>query len=438
MTRRVLGMPRAVIAGSLAVFATVVLLAAWQMGLFQPRIKRLVRQLQTAKEPEDRYAAAVALGEMGEEARPAVPALITALHDDGRHVTATMLIFPREHYVRNAAYQALKQIRGPEAVDALITVIARKGESDSYTSSMAARLLAELGPEARPAAERLLDAIDGCRQGEVVKCSLSALVAMQIEPDSPAAVKAREVLPQFCNWSNDTGRMAARMLYDLWPQDDEVLEYFVQAMFAGRSPSAAGAIPINEQTVPLIISHLGDGTREAAMAHLAAAKPDRVVPALSETLKRPEALVRAGAASVLAKHGTTAAEAEPELMPLLDDQNAAVRLAAATALWQCAHQVETVLPVLVAALDSEQAQIRQTARDFVNARGAGDAWAAAALAARAASGHPKQQRLTALEILSRIGPSAAGVSPVLLELLRDPDADIQRAVAKAVAAIEKS
>jgi HEAT repeat protein len=173
------------------------------------------------------------------------------------------------------------------------------------------------------------------------------------------------------------------------------------------------------------------------MVHLAAAEPDRVVPALREALQRPEALIRAGAASVLAKHGTTAAAAEPELTPLLDDENAAVRLAAATALWQCAHQVETVLPVLVAALDSEQAQIRQTARDFVMERGTSDAWADAALAGCAASGHPNEQRLAALEILSRIGPAASEVSPVLLGLLRDPDADIQRAAAKAVAALEK-
>lgn len=438
MTRRVLGIPRAVVVGGFAVFVTIALLAAWQAGLFQPRIQRLVRQLQTAKDAEDRYAAAVELGEMGEEASPAVPALIAALHDNGCYVTATMLIFPQEHYVRNAAYKALKQIGGPETIDGLVTVIARKGESDWYTSSMAARLLAELGTEARPAAERLLDAINGCRQGEVVKLSLSALVAMRIKRDSPAAVKAREVLPQFCNWGSDTGRMAACMLYDLWPEDGPVLGYFVQAMLAGRTPPAAGAIPINEQTVPLLVSHLGDGTREAAMVHLAAAEPDRVVPALREALQRPEALIRAGAASVLSKHGTAAATAEPELTPLLDDENAAVRLAVATALWQCAHQVETVLPVLVAALDSEQAQIRQTASDFVTERGAGDAWAATALAACAASEHPKDQRLAALEILSRIGPPAAEVSPALLELLRDPDADIQRAAARAVAALEKS
>jgi HEAT repeat protein len=429
MTRRVLGMPRVVVVVGLAGFLVVAMLAAWQASLFQPRIQRLERQLRTAKDPEDRYAAAVELGEMGEEARLAVPALIDALHDDGRYVTATMLIFPQEHYVRNAAYNALKRIGGPETIDALVTVIAHEGESDWYTSSMAARLLAEIGPEARPAAERLLDAINGCRQGEVVKLSLTALSAMRIERDSPAAVKAREVLPQFCNWGSDTGRMAARILYDLWPEDGEVLGYFVQAMLAGRTPPATGAIPINKQTVPLLVSHLGDGTREAAMVHLAAAEPDRVVPALREALQRPEALIRAGAASVLAKHGTTAAAAEPELTPLLDDENAAVRLAAAMALWQCAHQVETVLPVLAAALNSEQAQIRQTARDFVTERGAGDAWAAAVLARCVKSGHPKEQRLAALEILSRIGPPASEVSPVMLDLLRDPDADIQRAAA---------
>lgn len=48
--------------------------------------------------------------------------------------------------------------------------------------------------------------------------------------------------------------------------------------------------------------------------------------------------------------------------------------------------------------------------------------------------HPKAQRLLALEILSRIGSPPANVAPMLLELLRDSDSDIQRAAAKAVAA----
>ena len=420
--------------GALIAFS---LLVVWQAGLFQPRIQRLVRQLQTAKDAEDRYEAARELGEMGEQARPAVPALVAALHDEGRYVTATMMIFPREHYVRNAAYQALKEIRGPEALDALIAVIANEGESDWYTSSMAARLLAELGPEARPGAEQLLDAISGCRQGEVVKLSLAALVAMQIESGSPAAVKAREVLPQFCGRDGDTGQKAARLLYRLWPENDEVLDQYVRAMLVGDSQSNGGSIPINERTVPLLIGHLADGTREAAMAHLAAAEPDHVVPDLREALKLRESQIRAGVASVLANHGTNASAAEPELAPLLQDENAAVQLAAATALWQCAHQVEAVLPVLVAAFDSEDAHTRQSANNFVDERGPDDAWAAVSLAACAASDHPKKQRLLALEILSRIGSSAEEISSTVLQMLRDSDTEVQRAAAKVVASLEK-
>jgi HEAT repeat protein len=120
----------------------------------------------------------------------------------------------------------------------------------------------------------------------------------------------------------------------------------------------------------------------------------------------------------------------------LDDENTAVRLAAASALWQCAHQVQSVLPVLVAALDSEDVRTRQSVRTFVNERGPDDGWAAASLADSATSGHPKTQRLLALDMLSRIGRPAAEVAPMLLELLRDPDSDIQRAAAKAVAAFE--
>jgi HEAT repeat protein len=401
-----------------------------------------------------------------------VAALVGALQDDGRHVTATMMIFPQEHYVRNAAYQALKKIGGPETVESLIALIATgagsdesrrqirdggavaeaeippqpsgevnsangHGKPDSYTCSMASRLLAELGPEARSGAEGLLEAIDGCRQGEIVKQSLAALSAMELTPDSPAAQKARAVLPQFCNWGNDTGQMAARMLYRLWPEDDEVLKYYVEAFLSGRPPSVPGIIPINERTVPLLIDHLGDSTRDITMAHLAAAESERVVPALREALERPEWLVRAGAASALAQHGVNAAAAEPELTHLLDDENATVRQAAAVALWQSAHQVESVLPVLVAALGSEDIHTRQSILTFLNARGGDDAWASAkALVDCAMSGHPKAKRLLALEILSRVGRPVADVAPMLLELLRDPDPDIQRCATKAVTALD--
>ena len=469
MKSRSLRNPRTVVLPLLGLFVVLALLMAWKAGLFQPRLQRLVWQLQTAKDPEDRYKAAVELGELGGEARPAIPALVAALQDEGRYVTAAMMIIPQEHYVRNAAYQALKKIGGPETVDALIELIAagtggsenrrpiRDGvpveeaeiptepggvvnssnahrKPDSYTCSMAARLLAEFGPEARPGAERLLEAIDGCRQGEVVKLSLAALNAMQIEPDSPAAAKARQVLPQFCNWSSDTGLTAARQLYRLRPEDDEVLKLYVRAWLRSGSPPAANVIPINERTVPLLIGHLGDRTREAAMEHLAAAEPNHVVPALREALRRPEWLVRAGAASVLAQHCVNASNAEPELTQLLDDKNLTVRQAAAEALWRCAHRVKAVLPTLVDALDSEDARTRQAARTFVRERGSDDSWAAASLAECAMPDHPKAQRLVALEILSRIGPSPAKVAPMLLELLRDSDSDIQRAAAKAVAA----
>ena len=65
-----------------------------------------------------------------------------------------------------------------------------------------------------------------------------------------------------------------------------------------------------------------------------------------------------------------------------------------------------------------------------------DAWAANTLVECSTSKHPKGQRLLALEMLSRIGRSAASVAPMLLELLRDPDPEIQKAAAKAVTALD--
>lgn len=421
------------LAAILATVLSLTLLAAWGAGLPRPRVERLVRQLRSAEDAERRYTAAQKLGEMGESARPAVPALIDALQDEGSYVTTAMLVFPQEHYVRDAAYQALKRIRGPETIDGLVALIAEQCETDWRVSSMAARLLGELGVEARPAAPRLLEAVDGCRQGEVVKLSLAALAAMEIQPGSSAAARARRVLPQFCHWRGEGGATAASLLYHLCPGDDEVLGLYVTAMLADRSPHSAGLIPINSQTTQLLIDHLGDGTRAAAMQRLADAEPLSVVPALRQALRRGEPLVRAGAASVLARHGLDAAEAEGDLVTLLEDEDAAVRRASAEALWHTARRVDGVVVALADATTSGDPAARQAAQDFIDQRGEADAWSAAPLVQWAVSAHPRPQRLAALELLSRIGGSAVEGHAELLELLRDPDSDIQRAAAEVVA-----
>ena len=413
---------------------------------FESRLERLIRQLQNDQNPEVRAAAARELGSMGDAARPAAPALVAALRDEGRYVTQIAIIFPQEHYVANEAYAALKQIRGPETVDALADAMVassmkvKQGAASWHWAydSRPGQLLAELGPESVPAAERVLVAIDGCNQGEVVKQGVLALLAMNLAPDSPAATKAQQVLPQFCRWGPETGRAAALVLHRLAPADDEVNKLYVQAMLSGEPYLAPGSVEINARTIPHMIAMLAyPANNEGAIRHLSSGDFAEVATPVIAALQAKDPNIRAGAALVLARRGAEAATASGDLAPLLDDDRLPVRVAAAIALWQVDYQVTQTLPILAGAAMSEEASAREMANQFLQQRGPADAWGAAEIVKLAAADHPLPLRLAALEILAKLGPAARDQQPPLLELLRDTDPAIQRAAAKAVAALEK-
>jgi HEAT repeat protein len=428
--------------GCLALVLAAAALIAWQARMFEPRVQQLVRQLQTAKQAEDRGAAAKALGKMGTAARSAAPALVAALRDEGMYVTVLM-IFPTEHYVSQDAFDALKLIGGPETVDALAEAMVAssqrvKNGSDDWNArfdSLPPKLLAHFREDSRPAAERVLNAIDGCKQGEVVLNAVNAVGSMNLEPGTPAAAKARQVLPQFCNWSGLTGYLAAWTLHRLFPDDDEFLAMYVHASLSQSHPTVS--VTLNERTIPLVIANLAQGTRNNAIQQLGAAEPAQVLSPLRAALNDPEPRIRSGAALALARHGSEAAAAEPELADLLADEGTPVRAAAAIALWHVSGRVGTTVPLIAAGLASQDPTARQESKEFFEQRGPKDAWAAPALGKLASAGNPKDDRLVALRILAQIGPAASAASPALLECLKDEDEGIQRAAAKAVAALER-
>lgn len=408
---------------------------------FEPRLQRLVRQLQTAEKAEDRAAAAKALGKMGAAARPAAPALVQALKDDGRYLTMGFLI-PNEHYVMSDASTALHQIGGRETADAIVAavpVVKRGDRPWTYTSHcLAMDVLTHLGPQARPVACRVLEEIDQVNNGAIVGRSLLALQAMNISPGTPEEVAAaKAVLPQFCRWSGNEGFLAASLLRRMAPGDEDVLGCYVQAVAIAQPPLPPGTVELDPRTIALLIRHLADRPNEGAIAQLGHANPAAVLAPLAEALHDSKPRVRAGSAAALALQGPAAAELAPQIMPLLTDENREVQVAAAIALWRTAKQAEAALPVLAAALDRAEPAPRDAARGFLKQLGPQDAWASPALGKAAVSGSGKTWTLELLRALERLGPAAAESLPDALKLLKDDDPEIQRAAAKAVAAIDR-
>jgi HEAT repeat protein len=118
----------------ICIFIATAFLLVWQVKAQEntSQVNGLVRRLQS-QEADVRISAADALGQIGPEAKEAVPALIAALKD-------------QEQNVRNFAANTLGQI-GPEAMPALIAAL-KDQEADvrSYT----AMALGGIGPDAVP------------------------------------------------------------------------------------------------------------------------------------------------------------------------------------------------------------------------------------------------------------------------------------------------
>jgi HEAT repeat protein len=129
--------------GSRSMFLIVILMALFGQVAAQnntDKVTDLIKQLKS-QDAGDRLSAARALGEMGPEAKQAIPALLEALMD-------------QSYFVRENAAIVLR-VMGPEAIPELIEAL--KGRND-FVSGSAANVLAQIGPKAIPA---LTEALKG-------------------------------------------------------------------------------------------------------------------------------------------------------------------------------------------------------------------------------------------------------------------------------------
>jgi HEAT repeat protein len=130
-------------------------------------IPDLIQDLKTGDE-RDRADAAQALGQLGPDAKPALPALLLALRDEGE-------------WVRERALEAILAIGpDPRAVESLVTGLK---DSDEQVRELSAKALGKIGTAARKSIPALREATRD-RQERVQKAAADAL--LQIDPHSPA------------------------------------------------------------------------------------------------------------------------------------------------------------------------------------------------------------------------------------------------------------
>jgi len=280
----------------------------------------------------DRQTCVYVLGEIGEKAESAVPALILLLRgiqNSNRNETSVGLSF--------SATDALGRI-GEPAVPALTTQL---GDKDPDIRKNAAWALRGMGPKAKAAVPALCEmSKDG--NVELRRFAVGALAT--IGPAASGAVPA--------------------LIERLQDSDGKIRVYASWAL--GSIGSAA------KESVPALIGTLKDmekESRESATWALGKMGPEAkaAIPVLIETAKmdRDHGL----AAEALGRIGVEAKAAVPTLVALLEKSPAQSRVRVALAHWRITGQEETAVKVLRATLTDKQSSVRCDAADALGEMG---------------------------------------------------------------------
>jgi HEAT repeat protein len=343
--------------------------ALWRIDKDRAAFKQLTRAVL---DRDLRMDAAGVLGDLGPDARDAVPAMVLALKAEGNGSNRGWILFAigrlgaagraavpavvaalrdPDESVRSTAASTLGDIGLPAAAaaPALTACLKTKG---THLREMAAGSLGFLGPAAEPAVPALVQVLAdpnaGVRSMAVLSLGRVARREKQVVPALMAALKDKET---------DLRRFAATALGEFGPA----------ARAAG--PARAGLLRYEETNVRTAAAEaLGKLGAEAAPA----------VPDLRRALGDDYAEVRAAAARALGEIGPVAKAALPALGPAVHDADMAVQVQAALALWRIDRRQEVAVRTLLEALKKEECEAAHALGELGQAaRAAGPALEAA-------------------------------------------------------------
>jgi HEAT repeat protein len=445
-----------------------------------------------------RRAAAQALGRLGPAAAGAVPGLLGAAVDPDaavRKAAAEALSAVDPDWPgRGACGEAIPSLLraldsstadvwktaaalltrlGRAAVPALIDELRWGGDT---RQTMAARIVARLGPDAADAVPHLIKPL-GSEHTHLRQAAVEALAGI----GTAAGTAVPALVPLLADWHPTVRVAAARALPKVgWPaglavpalaqmfadRDDEVraaaAEGLGQAGPAAVSPllellQVSEPRPLREKLVAMAACHEGlKGAdwcfRQAVEEHLRPAAlreggakalggigPDAAaaVPALTRWLGDPNRATRQAAAWALGRIGPAAAEAVGPLVLAVGDVFGSVRMAAIEALpaidpsWGTNPAVQGPIDTLLAGLTRSG----EDAKPAIEGLCLIGAWAVPALL-KALSAPDRNQREGAAVVLGRIGPPAADAIGGLMSALEDAHSWVRQAAVDALPKID--
>jgi HEAT repeat protein len=294
--------------------------------------KEAVPTLQIAlKSWDDRLleAAAHALGDIGPDAKTAVPGLIALMRKKSGSNLASVII-----------PDALGKI-GKPVVAPLVAVLDGDDlrEANLVTES-AMRALAKMGANAKSAIPSILRVLKG--GGFLLRIEAASSLG-KIAPGTGV----KEVVPALTAALQDKNEFvrkeAAMALGNMGPSAKEAVPALIDLLSEGRPASYARA-------------DVG-GAASDALAKIGKA----AVPRLIKALKSRDTDVRKGAADALAEIRAQAKTATAELTAALRDRDPGVRAAAARALGSIGPDAKSALPAIKRLLKDKEAVVRKAA-----------------------------------------------------------------------------
>ena len=359
-----------------------------------------------------RLQAAHALGKIGPEAKAAIPALVDTLYDPTTSVAV-------------AAAMALSQMR-PEAVPA---VLATWSQEESFHRPFVIQALGLLGPAAKAATPRLIEAL------------ANTYPVIQKAAEESLLLIGTEAVPYLAKALNEgdpaVRPLIAEILGRMGPAASEAVPALTRALqdsnLRVRLQAAQALWQINH-SAERIVSTLVEGLKDpnlslrglsATVLGQMARVPESAIPALQAALKEPNPNIRFSAAVSLSRLPGHAKEAIPVLMATLKIN--VLRPQAVEALGEVGPEAKEAVPALLSALQDGRTNYPTAARI---------GWALERIAGpesidslgRALAGAGKKTRPWIAQALALTGPAGAAS---LAKLSDDDDPNVRMVVVQA-------
>lgn len=388
--------------------------AAYALGRIDPSpgdvIGTLIGTL-TDDNADVRQAGGAALARIG---KPAVAELILAI--DTKNVAA-----------RHLAVQTLGQIGGDAR--AAIPELKQLLREDNATANVAAQALSAIGAAALPA----LQAAAGDEEEKVRWVALRGLQLM-------AATAVPALVDLLGSPHVDVRRMAALTLGSI-PVNDKMVaiglgfatkdkDFQVRRNALQSIQNLGPAAKLAEPYVSALLVDTDPQIRQQAFFTLRNLGVDPA-PGLKKALANPDAKIRINTASLMTALGMEMALAEPILIDGLKEKDATLKMQAAHALSLRGLQPDVVLPIFVAGLKSEVASVRRQAAQNLIRYGAKARSAAPSLIA-ALDDDDDSVRAQALITLRSVGADAKVLLPAMLKVLRGKHTNLHDQAAQLV------